>query len=70
MRIAAENNLLNGKIESWLGYAEARVSTAHDYSGDPNYCGEKAKAVLALAPDFLEDATRLYSTMSGQAWKA
>ncbi len=62
LRIAAENNLLNGNIEAWLGYAEARVSTAHDYSG------EKAKAVLALVPAFLEDATRLYSKMSGQAW--
>ena len=64
LRIAAENNLLQDRIDRWLLYADARVNTAHDYSG------EKAKATLALAPDFLQDALHLYQTMTGEAISA
>lgn len=39
-RLAAENNLLVTPIEQWLGYADARINTTHDYSG------EKAKGHL------------------------
>ena len=39
-RLAAENNLLLTPVEQWLGYADARINTTHDYSG------EKAKGHL------------------------
>ncbi len=62
-RLADQNDLLNGRIAPWLSYADARVATAHDYSG------AKAEATLATIPGFLEDATGLYQTMSKTPWK-
>ena len=53
LRIAAENGLPHAGVEQWLGYANARVDTTHDYDG------EKARACLKLVPDFVEDAARL-----------
>ncbi len=61
-RLANENHLLAGSIDHWLHYADARVSTAHDYSG------EKAKACLELMTDFIDDAIGLYQTLSGKSW--
>ena len=62
-RLANENQLFASDIAQWLIYANTRVATSHDYSG------EKAKAALALMADFINDATELYQTMSGKAWK-
>ena len=62
-RLAHENDLLPTAVERWLRYADARVDTAHDYDG------EKAKACLALAPDFIDDAASLYETMVGTPWE-
>lgn len=62
-RLAAENKLLGGSVERWLRYADARISTSHDYSG------EKAKECLRLMADFIDDAIALYQTMSGEAWE-
>ena len=59
-RLAAENNLLPSAIARWLDYAEARIHTTHDYSG------EKAKACLLLMEDFIRDATVLYQSLSKQ----
>ena len=61
-RLANENDLFSVRIEEWLRYADARVDTTHDYDG------EKAKACLALMPDFIDDVTGLYQTMSGETW--
>lgn len=61
-RLAFENHLLAGHVERWLRYAEHRVATAHDYSLS------KAVDCLALAGDFIGDATTLYETMTGQPW--
>ena len=61
-RLANENNLFAESIEVWLSYADARVDTTHDYDG------EKAKACLAIMPDFIDDAIGLYQTMSGTVW--
>ena len=61
-RLANENNLFAVSIEVWLRYADARVDTTHDYDG------EKAKACLAIMPDFIDDAIGLYQTMSGSVW--
>ena len=62
-RLANENNLFAVSIEVWLRYADARVDTTHDYDG------EKAKACLAIMPDFIDDAIGLYQTMSGSEWE-
>ena len=61
-RIANENKLLSSGIEQWLSYASARVSTSHDYSG------EKAQDCLKQMSSFIEDAIKLYQTMSGDTW--
>ena len=62
-RLASENDLFASPLEEWLRYADARVNTAHDYSG------EKAQACLELMGDFIGDAIDLYQTMSGEAWQ-
>jgi nucleotidyltransferase substrate binding protein (TIGR01987 family) len=58
LRIAYENKLLDD-VDRWLAYANARVDTSHDYSG------EKARSALALMGRFVDDATALYELMSG-----
>ena len=62
-RLAHENRLLSSPLEQWLRYADARTDTSHDYDG------EKARACLALVPDFIDDAIGLYQTMSGETWQ-
>ena len=63
LKLAGENNLFTSSVEQWLKYADARTSTAHDYSG------EKAEETLAVVPDFITDAIDLYRTMTGAAWE-
>ncbi|MDR1785871.1 MAG: nucleotidyltransferase substrate binding protein, partial [Spirochaetaceae bacterium] len=60
IRIAFENHLL-GDCEAWLSYANARVDTSHDYSGD------KAAAALTLIGPFIAGAEALYCRMTGEA---
>lgn len=60
---AHENFLLATPLEQWIGYLNARNSTAHDYDG------EKALASLVRVPDFIDDAIGLYQTMSGLPWE-
>ncbi|WP_321530049.1 nucleotidyltransferase substrate binding protein [uncultured Desulfuromonas sp.] len=62
-KIANENQLFASTIEQWLKYADLRIATSHDYSG------EKALAALELMGDFIDDALGLYQTMSGQSWE-
>ncbi len=62
-RLAHENHVLPSPLAQWLRYADARIDTSHDYDG------EKAQACLALAPAFIDDAVRLYQTLSGAPWK-
>ncbi len=59
LKLAAANGLLAAGAEKWLDYANARTSTAHDYSG------EKAEEVLLLSGDFIQDATKLFETLTG-----
>ena len=61
-KLAAQNQLLASDISQWLIYADTRVATSHDYSG------EKAKAALELMGDFIDDAIGLYQTMSENTW--
>ena len=58
-RIAFENQLFPA-IEQWLIYADARVETSHDYSG------EKAQITIDNAFSFAKDAAALYRKMSGK----
>ena len=60
-RIAFENQLFT-VIDQWLMYADARVGTAHDYSG------EKARETIDNAFVFAHDATELYRKMTGKPW--
>ena len=62
-RLAFENHLLGAPVERWLRYADARTGTSHDYDG------EKAKACLALMPEFVDDAVRLYRPLTGAPWE-
>lgn len=63
LRLAYENNLFVSSLEQWLAYADVRVATAHDYSG------EKAQDCLAVMGDFIDDALGLYQTLSGETWE-
>ena len=60
---ASENDLFAAPVTHWLRYADARIDTSHDYDG------KKAKACLALVPDFVDNAIGLFQTMSGAAWE-
>ncbi len=62
-RMAFENNLFSAPIEQWLEFADARTSTANDYSG------EEAKAALELMSGFISNAIDLYQTISGEPWQ-
>ncbi len=62
-KLAGQNNLFAASVEQWLKYADARTSTAHDYSG------KKAGETLALMGDFIDDAIGLYQTMTGTTWE-
>ena len=61
-RLAFENHVLDSPVERWLGYAEYRVGTAHDYSLS------KAEDCLAATGEFIADAIQLYETMTGERW--
>lgn len=64
LRLAHENNLFASSLEQWLIYADARIGTAHDYSG------KKAMDALELMAGFIADAIELYQTMSENTWDA
>lgn len=63
LKLAGQNDLFAAPVEQWLKYADARTSTAHDYSG------EKAAEALLIVGDFLDDAIGLYQTMTGTTWE-
>ncbi len=62
LKLAGQNDLLGSSVEQWLKYADARTSTAHDYSG------VKAADTLLIVGDFIADAIRLYEMMTGDVW--
>jgi nucleotidyltransferase substrate binding protein (TIGR01987 family) len=63
LKLAGQNDLFVSSVEQWLKYADARTSTAHDYSG------EKAAETLLSVGDFIDDAISLFQTMSGATWE-
>lgn len=62
LRLAFENDLLDGPLERWIDYARHRVDTSHDYSLS------KAAGCLDIAADFIADAIALYKTLTGELW--
>ncbi len=62
LRIAAQNNLFKNSCEQWIDYADARIGTSHDYSG------EKAIVALNLMESFIGDSIDLYEKMTGADW--
>jgi len=63
IKLAGQNELFASTVEQWLKYADARTSTAHDYSED------KAAEALLIVGDFIDDAIGLYQTMTGTSWE-
>ena len=63
LKLAGQNDLFASSVDQWLKYADARTSTAHDYSG------EKAEETLSVVGDFIDDAIGLYQTMTGTTWE-
>jgi nucleotidyltransferase substrate binding protein (TIGR01987 family) len=63
LKLAGQNYLFTSAVGQWLKYADARTSTAHDYSG------EKAAETLLIIEDFIRDAIDLYQTMTGASWE-
>lgn len=63
LRLAGENSLLPSTVEQWIVYADLRIGTSHDYSG------EKALEALELMGDFIRDSIALYRTMSRESWE-
>lgn len=61
-RLAHENGLLPSPVERWIEYANARITTSHDYGG------EKAQAILTEMDAFIRDAIALYRTLTGKPW--
>ena len=61
-RIAHENQLLPD-IDAWLNYVQMRIDTSHDYSG------EKIKNVLRHMGDFIDEAVKVYETMTETKWQ-
>lgn len=61
-RIANENDLLPSPVERWLSYANSRIDTAHDYSG------EKAENCIGMMGDFIADAIGLYEILMDDRW--
>lgn len=62
LRLGDANGLLDGKVESWLKFADARVATSHDYDR------RKADQTLLIVPEFVLEAKNLYSMISGEKW--
>jgi nucleotidyltransferase substrate binding protein (TIGR01987 family) len=62
LRIACENRLFHSPETQVMAYANARIGTSHDYSG------EKAKEALTLMDAYIKEAIGLYETMSGESW--
>lgn len=61
-RLAMENDVLPSSVEAFIQYADARIGTSRDYSG------EKECDVLNIMARFIPDAVKLYQIMSKEAW--
>lgn len=57
IRTGNQKGLLRSDWSRWKDYRQARTSSSHTYNQ------EKAEAVYAIAPDFLEEARHLYQQL-------
>ena len=62
-RISDENRLLAAGAEQWELYIRTRIDTTHDYDE------EKAARAIGVTTEFINDAIRLYTAMTGEAWE-
>ena len=63
LRLADENRLLAAGDEQWELYVQTRIDTTHDYDR------EKAASAIGLMPEFIGDAIKLYTAMTGELWE-
>lgn len=61
-RVASENDLLPSPVERWLSYANSRIDSAQDYSG------EGAENCISMMSEFIADAIGLYEILTGNRW--
>jgi len=61
-RIARQNHLL-ADIDAWLKHAQTRIDTSHDYSG------EKMQNALQHMGDFIDEAVKVYETLTETTWQ-
>ena len=59
----AHRHLTIQSREQWERYVQTRIDTTHDYDG------EKAANAIALMPEFISDAIKLYSAMTEEPWE-
>jgi nucleotidyltransferase substrate binding protein (TIGR01987 family) len=60
IRRGNEKGLLRSDWIQWKIYRQARTDSSHTYDGD------KAEAVYAIAPDFLDEARYLYQQLTSR----
>ena len=61
-RIASENDSLPPPVERWLSYANSRIDTAENYSG------ERVENCISMMSEFISDAIGLYEILTGNRW--
>lgn len=66
LKLAGQNQLLPSPVDRWLRYADARVSTAHDYSGQKaETCLARHRRLPARRDQAVRDHERVDLAMSG-----
>jgi len=61
-RIAHQNHLL-ADIDAWLKHVQMRIDTSHDYSE------EKMRNALRHMGGFIDEAVKVYETMTETTWQ-
>ena len=61
IRTGSEQGLLQNSWDVWKSYRKARGTTSHTFNE------EKAREVLAVVPDFLNEARYLFSQLQNRA---
>jgi nucleotidyltransferase substrate binding protein (TIGR01987 family) len=61
IRLGNERGLLRSDWNTWRTYRQARTDSSHTYDA------AKAEAVFAIAPDFLQEARALVTTLLAQS---
>ncbi len=64
IRLGNERALLRSDWRAWKAYRQARTDSSHTYDAD------KAQAVYAIAPDFLQEAKALLAALQNRSVEA